>query len=106
MRASVTAEGHELRVTDVEEPLGGERQLLLHVDFAGICGSDLHFLDILLPSVVLGHEFTGTVEAIGPGVEGFAIGDRICAVPSRSLAVTTAFSVFRATPTTARARGS
>jgi threonine dehydrogenase-like Zn-dependent dehydrogenase len=51
MRAAVTAEGRELRVTNVEKPTAGERQLLLHVDFAGICGSDLHTLDVLPPGL-------------------------------------------------------
>ena len=48
--------------------------------FCGVCGSDIprtfvkgtyHF------PTVIGHEFSGTVEACGPGVEDFADGDRV-----------------------------
>jgi threonine dehydrogenase-like Zn-dependent dehydrogenase len=60
------------------------------VAYAGVCGTDLHvddwypayhFMAPHLP-VTLGHEFSGTVEATGPGVSGLAPGDRVVVRPS------------------------
>jgi L-iditol 2-dehydrogenase len=70
-------------------PLGAE-DLLVDVAAAGLCGSDLHalawtpeyaFMVDLLP-VTLGHEFSGTVRAVGSAVTAFAAGDRIVCSPS------------------------
>jgi threonine dehydrogenase-like Zn-dependent dehydrogenase len=73
----------------VDEPGDpGEGEVLVKVGACGICGSDLHMYEtddagyVLLPyhvkaPVVLGHEFAGTVAAVGPGVEDFGPGDLI-----------------------------
>ena len=54
----------------------------------GICGSDVHFWThgaigsfIVREPMVLGHESSGIVAGIGPGVEGFKVGDRIAIEP-------------------------
>ena len=83
MRAAVL-QGPDLplAVTEVDEPVPGDGDLLLRVDACGICGSDIHIADALpLPGLVLGHEFCGTVEAVGGGVEGWAVGDRAAGLP-------------------------
>ena len=60
----------------------GPSQVIVEVRAAGVCGSDLHMWRnhqswaIKLP-LVLGHEFCGTVAAVGAGVDGFQIGDRV-----------------------------
>jgi threonine dehydrogenase-like Zn-dependent dehydrogenase len=71
----------EVRAFPMPHPGPGE--ILLRVEAAGICGSDLHFyrstpeeLGIRL-GVVIGHEPAGVVEAVGQGVSGFGPGDRI-----------------------------
>ncbi len=57
-------------------------QVIVQVRAAGVCGSDLHMWRehqswaIKLP-LVLGHEFCGTVAAVGAGVAGFREGDRV-----------------------------
>jgi (R,R)-butanediol dehydrogenase/meso-butanediol dehydrogenase/diacetyl reductase len=70
-------------VVTVEErpvPQPGPGQVLVEVDHCGICGSDIH---LLLegwgnkPGLVAGHEYTGTVAALGEGVTGWAEGDQI-----------------------------
>lgn len=71
----------EFRDVDVPEP--GPGQVLIKVAGAGACHSDLHLLewppgalDLPLP-FTLGHENTGWVEALGPGVEGLAAGEAV-----------------------------
>jgi len=70
----------ELRVMPVPEP--GLGQVLLRVRAVGTCGSDLHQYHgtqswpVRWP-VTLGHEFCGEVAALGAGVEGWDIGDRV-----------------------------
>jgi Zn-dependent alcohol dehydrogenase len=52
----------------------------VRVSFCGVCHSDLHFVHGELPTpfpVILGHEAAGVVDAIGPGVSGFAEGDKV-----------------------------
>lgn len=70
----------------IDAPKPGEVQVRVHS--VGICGSDLHhFLDGHIgdtPSVypsVLGHEPTGTVLALGDGVTGWSVGDRVALEP-------------------------
>jgi propanol-preferring alcohol dehydrogenase len=63
----------------VPEPAVGE--VRLHVAMCGVCRTDLHVTEGDLPAhrspVVPGHEIVGYVDAIGTGVTGFAIGDRV-----------------------------
>src|SRR5262245_59080497 len=75
---------------DVEHPgPPAAGQVLIKVAAAGICGSDLHIehwspgfqhLAPFLP-ITLGHEFTGTIVALGAEVRGVAVGDRVTARP-------------------------
>lgn len=70
----------ELR--EIPVPQIGEDDVLLKVQAVGICGSDLHQYHgkhswrVNYP-VVLGHEFSGVIEAVGSRVSGFAEGDRV-----------------------------
>lgn len=84
MRAAVTDDVG--RVVVQERVLGrpGESQLLIRVDASGICGSDLHALKAFGAGMVLGHEFTGVVTEVGAAAHGFALGDRVCALPAHS----------------------
>jgi alcohol dehydrogenase, propanol-preferring len=81
MRAmQLDAAGRPLRMVErpVPEPRAGE--IRVAVAACGVCRTDLHVAegDIhgMLP-IVPGHEIVGRVEALGPGVSGFAIGDRV-----------------------------
>ena len=82
MRA-LTFEGPGRRVWhDVPDPVVDDPEdAVVHVDAVTICGTDLHILKGDVPEVkpgrVLGHEAMGTVEQVGPGVVGFAPGDRV-----------------------------
>lgn len=70
-------------VVTVPDPEPGPGQVLLRVTAAGVCHSDIAVmswpadqLPFPLP-LTLGHEGVGTVEALGAGVEGFAVGDPV-----------------------------
>ncbi|AMY01533.1 alcohol dehydrogenase catalytic domain-containing protein [Mesorhizobium ciceri] len=74
----------DLRVEDIATPGAPDAGWVkLRVDAAGICGSDLHNFRtgqwISRSPSTAGHELTGTVTAIGAGVDAFAIGDRVVA---------------------------
>lgn len=83
MRAVVQwgAEAGQVELREVAVPQPGEGEVLLRVRAAGVCGSDVHQFhstaswSVALP-VTLGHEFTGTIAALGPGVSGWTEGDR------------------------------
>jgi propanol-preferring alcohol dehydrogenase len=70
-----------LRGTTLARPEAGPGHLLLRVHTCGVCRTDLHIADGELTQaklpLVLGHEIVGTVDGLGPGVDGFAIGDRV-----------------------------
>ncbi|RWN92500.1 MAG: dehydrogenase [Mesorhizobium sp.] len=74
----------DLRIEDIATPgVPDAGWVKLKVDAAGICGSDLHNFRtgqwISRSPSTAGHELTGTVTAIGAGVDAFAIGDRVVA---------------------------
>ncbi len=69
-------------ITDVPIPaLVDARDVLIRVRAASICGSDVHGMDgstgRRIPPIIMGHEAAGSIEAVGPGVRGFAVGDRV-----------------------------
>lgn len=82
MRAMVFNGGPpRLEPVTLPDPRPGPGQLGLRVQTCGVCRTDLHVIDRDLPwpghPVVPGHEIVGRVEALGQGVTGFAIGDRV-----------------------------
>ncbi len=68
-----------LRERPIPQPAGGE--ILVEVAACGVCRTDLHVVDGELPQpklpIVPGHEIVGRVAAIGKGVTGFALGERV-----------------------------
>jgi L-iditol 2-dehydrogenase len=79
-----------IELRDVPEPEPGMGQVKIAVQAAGICGSDLHIWrgDIGIPvepPVTLGHEFAGIIAALGPGVTGLTVGQRVTAENSYSV---------------------
>ena len=86
MRAAVLHPGaKELKVQDWLTPEPGAGEVLVRVAACGLCRTDLHYLHGLptakAPPIVLGHEVSGTVEAVGAGVEGFDRGARVLLPP-------------------------
>ncbi|SDG87064.1 zinc-dependent alcohol dehydrogenase [Roseospirillum parvum] len=74
--------GEQTTLQPFDTPAPGPGELLLDLRVVGFCGTDMFKLvtGAAAPGTVLGHEIVGEVAAIGPGVEGFAPGDRV-AVP-------------------------
>jgi propanol-preferring alcohol dehydrogenase len=73
--------GEPLKPAEIDVPKPGPDQILIKVAACGVCRTDLHIFDGELPEpklpLVLGHEIVGHVVALGPKVEGFALGDRV-----------------------------
>ena len=90
MRAIVIHGPKDLRVEDQEAASPGANEVLLDIDTGGVCGSDLHYYNHggfgpvrLKQPMVLGHEVSGHITALGESVAGLAIGDLISVSPSR-----------------------
>jgi len=69
-----------IEVKDVPKPSAGPDQVIIKVDSAGICGTDLHiYLDEFEthPPVTIGHEVAGRIVEIGTDVTGWKEGDRV-----------------------------
>jgi len=68
----------DVRLEEIPTPEIGAGELLVKVVASGICGSDvMEWYRIKRAPLVLGHEITGKVVAIGEGVERYKIGDRV-----------------------------
>ncbi|NGO44445.1 NAD(P)-dependent alcohol dehydrogenase [Streptomyces ureilyticus] len=84
MRAlRLTAWGEPPTQTEVEQPVPHGAEVLVRVEAAGLCHSDLHVIDAApgaLPyrlPFTLGHEVAGRALALGPDADGVAVGDRV-----------------------------
>ena len=67
--------------TELPDPVPGEQQIRVRVLACGVCRTDLHVVDGELPNPVLpiipGHEIVGRIDAVGPGVVGLSVGERV-----------------------------
>lgn len=85
MRALVWEGPRTMSVRQVGVPAVGDRDVLIEVAHAGICGSELSgYLgrsSLRSPPLVMGHEFAGTIAQVGGEVEGVSIGERVTVNP-------------------------
>ena len=81
MKAAVLREvGKPLQIEDVQINKPGPHEVLIRTKAAGVCHSDLHFIEGKYPHplpAVLGHESAGVVEAIGSEVRTVKVGDHV-----------------------------
>ncbi len=73
-----------LWLEDVPVPVAKDDEVLIRVQKASICGTDLHIYkwdnwaqQFVRYPVIVGHEFMGTIESIGKLVQGYKVGDRV-----------------------------
>ena len=73
--------GQPLELRQLPDPKPGPGQLQVEVSACGVCRTDLHVVDGDLTEpklpIIPGHEIVGRVSALGAGVDGFEIGDRV-----------------------------
>jgi propanol-preferring alcohol dehydrogenase len=79
----LTAFTTALQEADLPDPVPGQGEVLLDIKAAGLCHTDISFIDGAVPGmpshlpIVLGHEVAGVISAVGDGVEGFSVGDAV-----------------------------
>jgi (R,R)-butanediol dehydrogenase / meso-butanediol dehydrogenase / diacetyl reductase len=95
MKAAVYHGPNKVEIADVPEPEVRPGTVKLKVGFNGICGTDLHEYyagPIFVPTaphpltgqqlpLTIGHEFSGVITEVGPGVDGWTEGDRVAVEP-------------------------
>jgi propanol-preferring alcohol dehydrogenase len=73
--------GEPLRLIERPDPQPAPGELRLRVGACGVCRTDLHVVDGELPDprlpLIPGHEIVGRVDALGPGVDQFKLGERV-----------------------------
>ncbi len=86
MRAAVTRDWNDIRIEEVPVPALEPGEVLVRVGACGICGTDLKIVAGVYkgswpPALpfIQGHEWAGTVAALGDGVMGLQVGDRVAA---------------------------
>ena len=83
MRAAVFhGPGQPLRLEEVPLPEPGPGEVRVRVAACGVCHTDLHYVDhgtptFKEPPLILGHEASGRVDALGPGVSGWTAGEPV-----------------------------
>ncbi len=82
MKAAILHGADDMRVQSWPRPEPGAGEVLLKVEVASICGTDVKVLHRTLQGqpagqFVMGHEYAGTIAALGPGVDEFRVGDRV-----------------------------
>lgn len=85
MKSALLKKPQEIIIQEIEKPTPQKGEVLIKVKRVGICGSDIHAFygkhpTVYLP-VVQGHEFSGTVEALGEGVTKVQVGDAVTVRP-------------------------
>ncbi len=89
MKAVVVHGANDLRVDDLPDPVPGEGEVLVAMEWGGICGSDISYwrngasgTAVLKHPLILGHEVAGHVAGTGPGVTGFSVGQPVTIHPA------------------------
>ena len=85
MKAAVFYGAGDIRIEDRSMPKAGPGQMVVKIDYCGVCGTDMeaYKYEIVKPVIVLGHENVGTVYEVGEGVTKYKVGDKVlCGPPS------------------------
>ena len=78
----------KMEIRDIPMPEPKEKEVLVEMEYVGICGSDVHYFHdgrcgsyVVEGDFMLGHECAGTVVALGEGVQSLKVGDRVALEP-------------------------
>jgi L-idonate 5-dehydrogenase len=89
VKAVVVHGANDLRVDDLPDPVAREGEVLVAMEWGGICGSDISYwrngssgTAVLKHPLVLGHEVAGHIAGIGPGVSGLSVGQPVTVHPA------------------------
>lgn len=88
MKAALLFGKEDIRLQDIPKPEIGEGEILLRTASAAVCGTDIrmlkngHAFATEESPLVIGHEMSGVVEAVGEGVSQYKAGDRVCVAPN------------------------
>ncbi len=87
-RAAIMYGTHDVRLEDVPVPEPGPREVLVEIRAVGVCGSDIHYYEegrigsfVVREPLILGHEPSGVVVALGEGATEHEIGERVTLEP-------------------------
>jgi len=80
MKAAVLECKRKFVIAEVPEPVLEKDEVLVKVQYCGICGSDLHVFKEGA-GVGFGHEFSGDIAGLGSGVKGWRMGERVAVDP-------------------------
>ena len=85
MKTAVLYGKQDIRIEDRPKPTAGPGQMVVKIEYVGICGTDIEFYKLgqtptPLPKI-LGHENSGIVTEVGEGVTEFKVGDRVLCGP-------------------------
>lgn len=91
MKTAVMIETGKMGFEEREIPEVKENEVLVKLEYVGICGSDLHYYEtgaignyVVKPSFVLGHEPGGTVVKTGKAVKNLKVGDKVALEPGKT----------------------
>lgn len=91
MKAAVMTDLMKVEIQEVEVPKPKPDEVLIKIEYVGVCGSDLHYYehgrigDFLVETpFILGHEAAGTVVETGSGVKDLKVGDRVALEPGKT----------------------
>jgi L-idonate 5-dehydrogenase len=89
VKAVVVHGARDLRIDDLPNPVPRDGEVLVAMEWGGICGSDISYwrngasgTAVLKHPLVLGHEVAGHIVGIGPGVTGFDVGQPVTIHPA------------------------
>lgn len=88
MRAGYYVGNRTYEVRDIPEREPMDDEIKIRVAWCGLCGTDIHKFEgkngasVVVPPIILGHECSGTVVAVGPENVSFQVGDRVACDPS------------------------
>lgn len=88
MKAAVMTEVGKIEMQERPVPAPKEDEVLVKVEYVGICGSDIHYYEhgrignfVVEKPIILGHECAGTITEVGSAVKNLKIGDRVALEP-------------------------